>query len=58
MSKEEITSMTFDDANTLHTFYAIYQITKYNFIFKNPDNSVAYTEAVPAGTKIVDPMKT
>ena len=56
MTKEEITALTFDDATTLYTFYAVYQITKYNYTFKNPDDTVAYEEEVAAGTKITNPM--
>lgn len=58
MTKEEITSLEFDDMTTLYTFYAIYRITKFNYVFKNPDDSVVYEEAVAAGTKIVNPMLT
>ena len=58
MTKEEIQELAFDEATTLYTFYAVYQITKFNYVFKNPDNSIAYQEAVAAGTKIVNPLLT
>ena len=56
MTKDEITALTFDETTTLYTFYAVYQITKFKYIFKNPNDTIAYEEDVAAGTKIINPM--
>lgn len=56
MNRSEIEAMQFSSTNTLYTFYAIYSVTKYKFVFKNPDNTIAYEEDVPAGTKITNPL--
>ena len=56
MTQEEIMALTFDETTTLYTFYAVYQITKFKYTFKNPDGTIAYEEEVAAGTKITNPM--
>ena len=56
MSQSEIEAIQFNSSKTLYTFYAIYAVTKYKFIFKNPDDSIVYEEEVPAGMKIVNPL--
>ena len=55
LEQSSIEALTFSDANSIITLYAVFSVTSYNINFLNPDDSLIYTERVNYGTYLTEP---